>query len=82
MPEAHPKTLRILLTRYAEARIAHAYSQNPAAAREADDVAYTLCVATGTACVDDAIAAADLLLADPRRGGSVGARRDEADLAA
>ncbi|MFG2721711.1 DUF5133 domain-containing protein [Streptomyces sp. NPDC048416] len=59
----HPKTLRLLLAQYAEARIAHAYQQNPRAAEQLKDVSSTLCVVTATSCVEDAIAAADLLLA-------------------
>lgn len=57
-----PKVVRSLLTRYASLQIALAESEKPERARELEDVSYTLCVMTGTRCVDDAIAAADGLL--------------------
>ncbi|MET9364570.1 DUF5133 domain-containing protein [Streptomyces sp. NPDC006632] len=82
MLEPHPKTLRILLARYAEARIAHSCHGDPGAARELEDVAYTLCVMTATVCVEDAIAVADTILATARAGRPVGADRTETDLAA
>ncbi|MBX7467169.1 DUF5133 domain-containing protein [Streptomyces sp. MAG02] len=82
MLEPHPKTLRILLARYAEARIAHSCHGGPSAARELEDVAYTLCVLTLTACVEDAIAVADTLLTTAHDTSPVGADQDETDLAA
>ncbi|RDG37104.1 DUF5133 domain-containing protein [Streptomyces corynorhini] len=70
-----PQILRVLLSRYAEARI-RAHEDDTAAGRRAlDDVAYTLCVITGTRSVEDALARADRLLAvdqpdrAQRRGG-------------
>ncbi|MFI8192606.1 DUF5133 domain-containing protein [Streptomyces sp. NPDC085946] len=57
-----PKVVRNLLTRYASLRIAQAERQLPAAARELEDVSYTLCVMMGTTSVHDAIAKADELL--------------------
>ncbi|MFR9794909.1 DUF5133 domain-containing protein [Streptomyces sp. MS06] len=56
------KTVRILLTRYATLRIAQAERENPVAARELQDVSYTLCVLMGTTGVREAIAKADVLL--------------------
>ncbi|MXM67727.1 DUF5133 domain-containing protein [Streptomyces sp. HUCO-GS316] len=57
-----PKVVRELLTRYASLRIAQAQRENVAAARELDDVSYTLCVTMGTTSVHDAVAAADAVL--------------------
>ncbi|MER6802089.1 MULTISPECIES: DUF5133 domain-containing protein [Streptomyces] len=58
-----PKVVRGLLTRYAMLQIAQAERHSPAAARELEDVSYTLCVMTGTSSIHDAIARADDLLA-------------------
>ncbi|MFE4857834.1 DUF5133 domain-containing protein [Streptomyces sp. NPDC056670] len=82
MLEPHPKTLRNLLARYAEARIAHAHNGDPSAARDLEDVAYTLCVLTATASVEDAIVVADTLLATARDSHAVGTDQAETDLAA
>ncbi len=57
-----PKVVRELLTRYASLRIAQAESHHPAAARELEDVSYTLCVMMGTSAIHEAIAKADALL--------------------
>ncbi|MEV5427887.1 DUF5133 domain-containing protein [Streptomyces sp. NPDC052701] len=57
-----PKVVRNLLTRYASLQIAQAERPSPAAARELDDVSYTLCVMMGTTSIHDAIAKADELL--------------------
>ncbi|MFJ1611096.1 DUF5133 domain-containing protein [Streptomyces sp. NPDC088253] len=73
MLEPHPKVLRTLLARYAEARFAHAHSSDSRTARDLDNVAYTLCVTTATATVEDAIAAADVLLENARNGQRPGA---------
>ncbi|WP_329292208.1 DUF5133 domain-containing protein [Streptomyces sp. NBC_01455] len=88
MLEPHPKVVRILLARYAEARFAHAHAEDARTARVLADVAYTLCVTTGTATVEDAITAADVLLERSRSGhaapddnGAAGGRA-RADLAA
>ncbi|MFC9132186.1 DUF5133 domain-containing protein [Streptomyces sp. NPDC057099] len=56
------KVVRELLTRYASLRIAQAERHVPTAARELDDVSYTLCVMMGTSVIHDAIAKADTLL--------------------
>ncbi|CAL9339105.1 DUF5133 domain-containing protein [Streptomyces sp. enrichment culture] len=63
MLEPDPKVVRELLTRYATLRIAQAERYSPVAARELEDVSYTLCVMTGTPGIRDAIARADALLA-------------------
>ncbi|MCQ9135863.1 MULTISPECIES: DUF5133 domain-containing protein [Streptomyces] len=57
-----PKVARTLLTRYATLRIAQAERETPQAARELQDVTYTLCVLMGTPDVREAVAAADALL--------------------
>ncbi|GAB2757835.1 DUF5133 domain-containing protein [Streptomyces bullii] len=57
-----PKVVRKMLTRYASLRIAQAERHTPAAARELEDVSYTLCVMFATSSIHDAIAKADALL--------------------
>ncbi|MER6413742.1 DUF5133 domain-containing protein [Streptomyces humidus] len=57
-----PKVARTLLTRYATLRIAQAERETRQAARELQDVTYTLCVLMGTPDVQEAVAAADALL--------------------
>ncbi|WP_256107626.1 DUF5133 domain-containing protein [Streptomyces sp. ODS05-4] len=66
-----PRYLRELLTRYAELRIAQARGER-ACPEALADVAYTLCVATGTRRIDDALAAADRMLAAHKAGGAAG----------
>ncbi|MGW2823562.1 DUF5133 domain-containing protein [Streptomyces sp. NPDC001443] len=59
-----PKVVRRLLTRYASLQIARAERDGlAAAARELEDVSYTLCVLMGTEGVREAITRADALLA-------------------
>ncbi|MDN0197856.1 DUF5133 domain-containing protein [Streptomyces sp. S.PNR 29] len=62
-----PKVVRELLTRYASLQIAQAERYTPAAARELEDVSYTLCVMMGKTGIHDAIAEADALLLAGRR---------------
>lgn len=69
-----PKAVRGLLTRYASLRIAQAERERQVAARELDDVTYTLCVMMGTTDVHEAVARADALLLDAGRGDPVGER--------
>jgi len=57
-----PQVLRTLLARYATARIALLEQDTPAGRRALEDVSYTLCVATSTRSVNDAILAADYVL--------------------
>ncbi|MFF5387693.1 DUF5133 domain-containing protein [Streptomyces sp. NPDC013012] len=59
------RLLRSLLTRYADLRIAEARGEKREGQR-LEDVCYTLCVMTGTNRVEDALAAADSLLAAAR----------------
>ncbi|MFE1173308.1 DUF5133 domain-containing protein [Streptomyces sp. NPDC058773] len=70
MPD--PKDVRILLSRYAAARLAHAEKETRKTATQLDDVSYSLCVATGTTEINDALAAADRILGQqppPASGG-------------
>ncbi|WP_346347222.1 DUF5133 domain-containing protein [Streptomyces sp. YIM 121038] len=70
MPD--PKTLRVMLARYADLRIAAPPTE--AARRALEDVSYTLCVLTGVTRVDDALRVADALLAEAgARSGRPGA---------
>ncbi|MGW9439183.1 DUF5133 domain-containing protein [Streptomyces sp. NPDC055607] len=64
-----PRTLRSLLTRYADLRIAEARGERREG-QPLEDVSYTLCVATGTTRIEDALAAADVLLAASRARGA------------
>ncbi|MYV69247.1 DUF5133 domain-containing protein [Streptomyces sp. SID2131] len=64
-----PRTLRSLLTRYADLRIAEARGERREG-QPLEDVSYTLCVATGTTRIEDALVAADVLLAASRAGGA------------
>ncbi|MFE7775267.1 DUF5133 domain-containing protein [Streptomyces sp. NPDC057445] len=59
MPD--PKTLRSLLARYADLRIAGQSTEETR--RALDDVTYTLCVMTATSTIEDALEVADALLA-------------------
>ncbi|MET8022276.1 DUF5133 domain-containing protein [Streptomyces decoyicus] len=64
MPD--PKDVRTLLSRYAAARLAHAERATVKSATKLFDVSYTLCVATATTEINDALAAADRILAQAR----------------
>ncbi|MFI8005059.1 DUF5133 domain-containing protein [Streptomyces sp. NPDC086010] len=55
---AHPAVLRNLVEQYDTLRILHAENGDAAVRRRMDDVAYTLCVSTGTRDVDSALVAA------------------------
>ncbi|MFF5771998.1 DUF5133 domain-containing protein [Streptomyces californicus] len=55
---AHPTVLRNLVEQYEVLRVLHADSGSAEARQRMDDVAYTLCVSTGTADVDSALVAA------------------------
>ncbi|MBB6435934.1 DUF5133 domain-containing protein (plasmid) [Streptomyces sp. CA-294286] len=79
MPDA--KTLRTLLARFAEARIAHTQHVRPGTEEELRDIAYTLCVLTGTREVREALAVADQLLARAELPAApVAAERSREDL--
>lgn len=55
---AHPVVLRELVEQYEALWALNAHSGDPAARRRIDDVAYTLCVSTGTREVATALGAA------------------------
>ncbi|CAL9342718.1 DUF5133 domain-containing protein [Streptomyces sp. enrichment culture] len=55
---AHPAVLENLLEQYETLRILHAEDGSTEVRRRMDDVAYTLCVATGTCDIDAAVIAA------------------------
>jgi hypothetical protein len=55
---AHPAVLRNLVEQYDTLRMLHAENGTPEVRRRMDDVAYTLCVSTGTRDVDAALVAA------------------------
>ncbi|MEB3961586.1 DUF5133 domain-containing protein [Streptomyces kunmingensis] len=59
----HPQILRALLSRYAKARVQLVEDDTAANRRLLEDVAYTLCVTTGTREIKDALATAERLLA-------------------
>ncbi|CAL9329315.1 DUF5133 domain-containing protein [Streptomyces sp. enrichment culture] len=77
-----PHYLRSLLARYADLRIAQCRGERGLEQR-LEDVTYTLCVATGTTRIEDALARADALLASPTGTTSgAGLATDSAELAA
>ncbi|MEU0816634.1 DUF5133 domain-containing protein [Streptomyces mirabilis] len=55
---AHPAVLRNLVEQYVALRTLHAEGGGTEVRRRLDDVAYTLCVSTGTRDVDAALVAA------------------------
>ncbi|MFJ1593450.1 DUF5133 domain-containing protein [Kitasatospora albolonga] len=55
---AHPTVLSNLVEQYETLRLLHAESGSTEARQRMDDVAYTLCVSTGTGDVDSALVAA------------------------
>ncbi|MFG3033743.1 DUF5133 domain-containing protein [Streptomyces sp. NPDC048253] len=55
---AHPAVLKNLIKQYETLRILHAEHGSEEARRQMDDVAYTLCVSTGTRDIDAALIAA------------------------
>ncbi|MFG2856361.1 DUF5133 domain-containing protein [Streptomyces mirabilis] len=55
---AHPAVLRNLVEQYVTLRTLHAEDGGTEVRRRMDDVAYTLCVSTGTRDVDAALIAA------------------------
>ncbi|MFE5033985.1 DUF5133 domain-containing protein [Streptomyces sp. NPDC056683] len=58
-----PQMLRGLLARHAEACVRVLEADTAASRHVLRDIAYTLCVVTGTSEIKDALAAADRLLA-------------------
>ncbi|WP_078657835.1 DUF5133 domain-containing protein [Streptomyces rimosus] len=55
---AHPAVLRDLVEQYTTLRVLDAENGSPEVRQRMDDVAYTLCVSTGTRDVDAALIAA------------------------
>ncbi|MEU6769881.1 DUF5133 domain-containing protein [Streptomyces sp. NPDC046759] len=55
---AHPAVLKNLIEQYETLRVLHADEGHEEVRQRMDDIAYTLCVATGTADVDAALIAA------------------------
>lgn len=55
---AHPAVLRNLVQQYETLRALNAEEGSPEVRQRMDDVAYTLCVSTGTRDVDSALVAA------------------------
>ncbi|WP_328863055.1 DUF5133 domain-containing protein [Streptomyces sp. NBC_00306] len=55
---AHPAVLKDLVEQYETLRALHAEKGSPAVRQRMEDVAYTLCVSTGTRDVDAALIAA------------------------
>ncbi|MFI6108803.1 DUF5133 domain-containing protein [Streptomyces sp. NPDC051310] len=59
---AHPTVLRGLVTRYEALSAAESAAASPSVLRQREDVAYTLCVSTGTRDVRDALRVARRVL--------------------
>ncbi|QHC27737.1 MULTISPECIES: DUF5133 domain-containing protein [unclassified Streptomyces] len=55
---AHPAVLKNLIEQYETLRVLHAEEGDEEVRRRMDDLAYTLCVATGTSDIDAALIAA------------------------
>ncbi|MEV7106584.1 DUF5133 domain-containing protein [Streptomyces atroolivaceus] len=55
---AHPAVLRNLVEQYDTLRILQAENGDPEVQQRMDDIAYTLCISTGTRDVDAALIAA------------------------
>ncbi|WEO99952.1 DUF5133 domain-containing protein [Streptomyces sp. FXJ1.172] len=55
---AHPAVLQNLIEQYQALRILHAEDSGPLGRQRMNDVAYTLCVSTGTGDIDAALVAA------------------------
>ncbi|MFD3548676.1 DUF5133 domain-containing protein [Streptomyces sp. NPDC058655] len=60
-----PAVLRGLLSRYADAQITLIREDSPAVRLKLENVSFTLCVATATTNIQDALVAADAMLAAP-----------------
>ncbi|WP_203643495.1 DUF5133 domain-containing protein [Streptomyces sp. SID14478] len=67
MPD--PKFVRTLLGRYAELQMRYAEKPCQEIRWQLDDVAYTLCVSTGTRTIPDALAVADRVLQQAAANG-------------
>jgi hypothetical protein len=67
---AHPVVLRNLVDQYEALALLHAEDGSAAARQRMDDVAYSLCVATGTRDIDAALATARRQALPPVHGPS------------
>ncbi|MFH8973397.1 DUF5133 domain-containing protein [Streptomyces sp. NPDC017890] len=65
---AHPAVLKNLIEQYETLRVLHAESNGEEVRRRMDDVAYTLCVSTGTRDIGAALQAARSRLSGARAG--------------
>ncbi|MFH8989395.1 DUF5133 domain-containing protein [Streptomyces sp. NPDC017940] len=65
---AHPAVLKNLVERYETLRALHAEQGTAETRQRMDDVAYTLCVSTGTRDIDAALVAARNQLPGTRTG--------------
>ncbi|GAA4985179.1 DUF5133 domain-containing protein [Yinghuangia aomiensis] len=68
---AHPAVLAELIDSYEALNLLHAEHGAKEARRRMEDVAYTLCVSTGTTDIDAALAAARRRLLEARPAGTV-----------
>ncbi|MFD4787522.1 DUF5133 domain-containing protein [Streptomyces sp. NPDC058459] len=71
------KSLRVVLARFAAARIDHDQRPTPRTDRMLQDSVYTLCVMTGTHTSEDALHAADAMLEQYRAGRDGVTQADE-----
>ncbi|WP_328407513.1 DUF5133 domain-containing protein [Streptomyces violaceus] len=71
------KELRVVLARFAQARIEHDVHPTDRTARALEDATYTLCVMTGARTAEQALRAADALLEQYGAGGVSVSREDE-----
>lgn len=65
---AHPAVLRSLIEQYEALQVLHAQDGSTEARQRMDDIAYTLCVSTGTRDADTALVAARHRLPGARTG--------------
>ncbi|MEE4544071.1 DUF5133 domain-containing protein [Streptomyces sp. V4-01] len=68
---AHPLILRNLVDEYEAFSALHAENGDPQARTRMEDVAYTLCVSTGTRDVETALTVARTQLSDAGRSAAV-----------
>ncbi|GGX58987.1 DUF5133 domain-containing protein [Streptomyces minutiscleroticus] len=72
------KELRMVLARFADARIRHDVRPTGRTSQDLEDATYTLCVMTATRTADEALAAADALLERLCAARQEGTQADEA----
>ncbi|MEV7004700.1 DUF5133 domain-containing protein [Streptomyces sp. NPDC093982] len=66
MLTTHPRVLQNLIDQYEKLSTLHPKDISPEVRQRIDDVAYTLCVCTGTRNIDTALAVARDQLSSPR----------------